>query len=46
MRNIPEERLKHRQKERRKETIQRVGLWSIVAVGLSYGLVELVKPII
>lgn len=46
MRNLPEERLKRRQSERRKEIKQRITLWSIIAVSVSYALVELVKPII
>jgi len=46
MRNLPEERLKRRQSDKRKETSQRITLWVIVALGLSYGCIELGKSII
>lgn len=46
MRNLPEERLKRRQSDKRKETSQRITLWVIVALGLSYSFVELGKSII
>lgn len=46
MRNIPEERLKRRQSDKRKETIHRSCLWVIVVLGLTGGIVELTRCLI
>lgn len=46
MRNLPEERLKRRQSDKRKETIQRIGLWTIIVVSVCFAGVELIAPMI
>lgn len=46
MRCLPEERLKRRQSDMRKETIQRITLWSLIAVSVCYSVIELIPTII
>lgn len=46
MRNIPEERLKRRQSDFRKETSLRMMLWVTIAIGVAYGLSEFSKAIV
>lgn len=46
MRNLPEERLKRRQSDRRKELIQRVLLWSFILLAVSWGVAELFLTLI
>lgn len=45
MRNLPEERLKRRQSDSRKETMQRIALWSIVVISVCFAGVELITSI-
>lgn len=46
MRSIPEERLKRRQSDYRKEASQRILLWVIIALSVAYGLSEFSKAIV